>query len=430
MAVGLVIGGGAPNLPLMSGALLALDEAGIEFDVISTTGAGMLIGLMYAAPKHGTREETLKATREMGVHDAIYKVFPVNFKIFHKSGPMAEAYTKFHQPWLAQMPRENEAQRLMSDMTQFWMATFCPTDHSPKKTGLCQPPPWIDMVVDFDKLKDFDGDFLMSAYCIEDKEEVAFTKDEITADHFKAALAMPLIYEPYKMNGKTYLEGSAFDTLAFDPGNVMSRNLVDTVIYFDVLGERKLIQEPTSVYDAWVHSIINPLTRIAEMDSANYERTEAEVNAKIKNKDQHVKVLRMPFADHIPEEQWPKVLDWSYSNMLTLFDIGYETGKKFVEDNAAKLAKSQEWHMRPREIVAFLEEHGLYETFMTTLNSVEALEEDWVLKIDWNKEFKDFKNLTEEVKTKLLAAFISAQKVYDRPDQASAKWAKSPSSER
>ena len=93
----------------------------------------------------------------------------------------------------------------------------------------------------------------------------------------------------------------------------------------------------------------------------------AEVNAKIKNKDQHVKVLRMPFADHIPEEQWPKVLDWSYSNMLTLFDIGYETGKKFAEDNAAKLAKSQEWHMRPREIVAFLEEHGLYETFMTTL---------------------------------------------------------------
>ena len=90
----------------------------------------------------------------------------------------------------------------------------------------------------------------------------------------------------------------------------------------------------------------------------------------------------MPFADHIPEEQWPKVLDWSYSNMLTLFDIGYETGKKFAEDNAVKLAKSQEWHMRPREIVAFLEEHGLYETFMKTLDTVEALEEDWVLKID------------------------------------------------
>ena len=89
---------------------------------------------------------------------------------------------------------------------------------------------------------------------------------------------MPLIYSPYKMNGKTYLEGSAFDTLAFDPGEVMSRNLIDTVIYFDVLGQRKLIQEPTSIYDAWVHSIINPLTRIAEMDSANYERIHEELH--------------------------------------------------------------------------------------------------------------------------------------------------------
>ena len=71
--------------------------------------------------------------------------------------------------------------------------------------------------------------------------------------------------------------------------------------------------------------------------------------------------------------------------------------------------------------------HGLYETFMKTLNTVEALEEDWVLKIDWKKEFKDHKGLSEEVKTKLLAAFISAQKVYDRPDQTSAKWAKSAS---
>jgi predicted acylesterase/phospholipase RssA len=72
MAIGLVLGGGAPNLPLMSGALLAPDDAGIDFDVVSTTGAGMLIGLLYAAPKNGDRKGTLRATREMGVHDSIY----------------------------------------------------------------------------------------------------------------------------------------------------------------------------------------------------------------------------------------------------------------------------------------------------------------------------------------------------------------------
>ncbi|AXI46735.1 hypothetical protein C1J03_12315 [Sulfitobacter sp. SK012] len=411
MAVGLVLGGGAPNLPLMSGALLALDEAGVEFDVISTTGAGMLIGLMYAAPKHGTREETLKATREMGVHDAIYDKFPVNYKIFHKSGPMAEAYTKFHQTWLSQMPRENEAQRFMSDITQFWMAALCPSDMSQKQTGLCQPPPWIDLVVDFDKLKGFEGEFLMSAYCIEDAEEVAFSKEEITSDHFKAALAMPLIYSPYKMDGKTYLEGSAFDTLAFDPGHVMSRNLVDTVIYFDILGQRKLIQEPTSVYDAWVHSIINPLTRIAEMDSANYERTEKEVDG--------IKVLRMPFSEHITEEQWPKVLDWSYSNMSTLFDIGYETGKKFAEDHAERLEESHK--NRAKEFVDTFKKMGVYEKFMDIVNGPTALDTGWSDKFDFEKAFKD---LTPKENMKLFTAFVMAGKMFEEPENPDGKWAK------
>lgn len=413
MAVGLVIGGGAPNLPLMSGALLALDEAGVEFDVISTTGAGMLIGLMYAAPKHGTREETLKATREMGVHDAIYKVFPVNYKIFHKSGTMAEAYTKFHQTWLSQMPRENEAQRFMSDITQFWMAAMCPGNMAKEQTGLCQPPPWIDLVVDFDKLKDFPGEFLMSAYCIEDEKEVAFQRDEITSDHFKAALAMPLIYSPYKMDGKTYLEGSAFDTLAFDPGHVMSRNLIDTVIYFDVLGERKLIQEPKSIYDAWVHSIINPLTRLAELDTASFENVEKEV------KDD-IKVLRMPFGDNISDEQWPKVLDWSYSNMSALFDVGYETGKQFVKDNADRLEQSSQ--NRGKVVIDIFKQMGVYEKFMDIVHSPSALQTGWSEKFDFEKEFKD---LTPKENMKLFTAFIMAGKMFDAPVNPDSKWAMS-----
>ncbi|MEE4188398.1 MAG: patatin-like phospholipase family protein [Roseobacter sp.] len=349
MAVALVLGGGAPNLPLMSGALLAMDDAGVEFDLVSTTGAGMLIGLMYASPKSGDRKATLRATREMGVHDAIYNVFPVNYKIFHKAGPMAEAYTKFHQSWLAAMPRENEAQRFMSDMAQFWMATFCPGDMSPKQKGLCQPPPWIDLVVDFEKLKEFKGEFLMSAFCIEDESLEEFEKAEITADHFKAALAMPLIYAPYKLNGKTYLEGSAFETLYFGQGGVMKKNLIDTVVYFDILGQRKLIAEPDSLYDAWVHSIINPLTRIAEMDSHNYKTVEAKAEG--------VELLRMPFRDNISDEQWPKVLDWSYSNMSTLFDIGYKTGKEFVEKHKDQILVSKE--KTPKRVMEKLDAAGL-----------------------------------------------------------------------
>ncbi|ABG32450.1 hypothetical protein CEP88_04420 [Roseobacter denitrificans] len=404
MAIGLVLGGGAPNLPLMSGALLALDDAGIEFEVVSTTGAGMLIGLMYAAPRNGTRKETLQATREMGVHDSIYNVFPVNYKIFHKAGPMAEVYTKFHQTWLAAMPRENEAQRFMSDITQFWVAAFCPSDLNPKQNGMCQPPPWIDLVVDFDKLRDFDGEFLMSAYCIEDEAEVSFSKEEITSDHFKAALAMPLIYAPYKMDGKTYLEGSAFDTLAFSPGNVMSRNLVDTVIYFDILGQRKLIAEPENLYDAWVHSIINPLTRIAEMDSANYESTGAQLEG--------VDVLRMPFRDNISDEQWPKVLDWSYSNMSTLFDIGYKTGTEFAQKHKAKLKATND--KTPKKTIETIAQKGMDKEMMDVVKTATksaAPTKGAVLK----KEFEKLaKAKGKENDKDLITAFAYAAQMFEQ----------------
>ena len=414
MAVGLVLGGGAPNLPLMSGALLALDHAGVEFDVVSTTGAGMLIGLMYAAPRHGTREDTLRATREMGVHDNIYNVFPVNYKIFHKAGPMAEAYTRFHQQWLSQLPRETSGQRFISDMTQFWMASFCPPDVSGKQNGLCQPPPWIDLIVDFDKLQSFEGEFLMSAYCIEDEDDVTFGKDDITAEHFKAALAMPLIYAPYKMNGKTYLEGSAFDTLAFDPGEVMSRNLIDTVIYFDVLGQRKLIQEPTSIYDAWVHSIINPLTRIAEMDSANYERIHEELGKL--HPEKKIDVLRMPFRKHIPDAQWPKVLDWSYSNMSTLFDIGYATGAAFVATNRAILERSAE--KRKKVLLGKMEEAGVVDKYLEIATGPQGQAPGWAHDFNFEEAFQELSPRKDKA---LFTAFEQAGEIFEVSPESAEK---------
>ena len=56
--------------------------------------------------------------------------------------------------------------------------------------------------------------------------------------------------------------------------------------------------------------------------------------------ESRTELLRMPFRDHIPEEHWPLVLDWTYSNMSKLFDVGYQTGCAFVEDHKARLERS------------------------------------------------------------------------------------------
>jgi predicted acylesterase/phospholipase RssA len=328
MTTALVLGGGAPNLTLMSGALLALDEAGIEFEIISTTGAGMLVGLLYAAPRDGDRQAALRATREMGVADSIYRMFPVNYKVFHKPGPLAEAYSKWTQSLPQWPPGDSEWARTTRDMFQLWLSAMSPSSLNPFSQGMCQPPPWIDEVVDFEQLRKFKGDFYLNAYCIDDHKHVIFGKDEVTSEHFKAALAMPMIYSPYKLDGKTYIEGSALDTLNFK-GLLEDLDFKDiqNIVVFDILGLDKLVREPKSLYDAWILSIIVPLTAIAKDDAKLFEL--------VHNKKHRKNFFKIPFD--IPDEKFETILDWSYSNLSELFDIGYESASRFVDNNQVTL---------------------------------------------------------------------------------------------
>ncbi|MFI5020984.1 MAG: patatin-like phospholipase family protein [Alphaproteobacteria bacterium] len=378
MAIALVLGGGAPNLTLMAGAVAALDDAGVKFDIVSTSGAGMLIGLLYAAPKGVSRAAALKNTVNMGVHDAIYRFFPVNFKVFHKSGTLAQAYTKFWQlaaanrkaiegpvgdfgdqwlkmlsasplftPWAeawkqflgkfsSPADKSGDAQRFFDDWAALMLATFCPGDLSATSPGMCQPAPFVEEAVDFSKLKEFKGEFYMSAYCIESGEMEIFEKDHITLEHFQAALAFPLIYAPFKMNGKTYLEGAAKDTLNFK-GLLEHRKghpkVIDTIVVLDVLGMKELIAEPRSLYDAWVKSIVVPLTAIAEDDIKLFEQLHLKniANQKKYFGGKKPNLVKINFREQLSHNNWPNVLDWSYSNLSTLYEAGYRAGSAAAE---------------------------------------------------------------------------------------------------
>lgn len=379
----LVLGGGAPNLTLMAGALAALADAKVKFDVVSTSGAGMLIGLLYAAPKQGkSSSAALRETVNMGVHDLIYNLFPVNFKVFHKPGASAQAYTRFWQTmaqnrgemaqlctqWMdtaldlalpgsalapvrqtwkqllnafpAATAASEDTQRLFDDWSALVLATICPTDLSSSSMGMCQPAPFIEQAVDFSRLKDFPGEFYLSAYCIERQEMDIFHKHEIDLEHFQAALAFPLIYAPFKLNGETYLEGAAKDTLNFkgllEYRKDKKHHPLDTIVVCDVLGIEQLIGEPRSLYDAWVKSIIVPLVAIAKDDIKLFRHMH---HPKVRQAGGRSapKLLTIDFKAHIPKEHWPNVLDWSYSNLDTLFKVGYRAGEDFHAKHQADL---------------------------------------------------------------------------------------------
>jgi predicted acylesterase/phospholipase RssA len=336
----LVLGGGAPNSALMAGALAAFAERGVTFDVVSTSGAGGLIGLLWQAPKNGDPVQALKNWVNSYVDDHIYNKFPVDYKVFFKPGLMADAYRQ----WLSMLPgyqkavdeqNANPVFRLWSDMLQLFTATLSPSGLNMQDVGLCARVPWAPDLVDFDKIKDINPYFYLNAYNITKQIMEDFSKDQITLDHFKAAFAFPFIYGPYHMNGCDYYEGASRDCLNFKD-LVEKHTGLETIVVFDVLGADNLIRVPRDLYDSWVLSMIIPLVSVAEDDlklfalqyNHGWKRSEGA----------KTDLLVMPFD--IPEQHLDTVLDWSYSNGQRLFDIGYKSAVAFLAEHGDALTKN------------------------------------------------------------------------------------------
>ena len=337
--VALILGGGAPNSALMAGAMAAFDDHKVAIDVVSASGAGGLIGLLWLAPKAGTGAQALRDWVNAYVSDQIYSVLPVDYKVFFKPGFLADTWRKCLElnpitKRIADQQGDNPMQRLFSDLCQLAWATLSPSALNSKDVGLCARVPWADQMIDFAKVKSIKPYFYLNAYNVTDEVMDNFTKEEITLDHFKAAFAFPLIYGPYQMNGKDYYEGASHDCLNFQ--NLFARHPgLETVVVFDVLGHDSLIRRPTGLYDSWVLSMIIPLVKVAEDNMTMF----VELVNKGTKRSEGAKTDVLTVEFHIPEQALPKVLDWSYSNGQELFNVGYQSAVKFLQGAGSKLPR-------------------------------------------------------------------------------------------
>jgi len=330
----LVLGGGAPNATLMAGTLVALIEAGVEFDIISASGAGAIVGLLYTVAKGQDGKTALSKLADMGVADALYAAFPVNFKVFNKPGLLANIWREWQQanPLLQavqQQADQGPLQRLAADWCSLLMATLCPTDLSAQSQGLCAHVPFIEQVVDFSLLPHIKPQFYLNAYNLSQKSMVCWGKQEINHAHFLAALSFPFIYPPYLLEGDYYIEGAALDTLNFKK-LFQDHPYIDTTVVFDVLGSEHLLHPPRDLYDAWVQSIITPLTEIARDDLKLFEA--------LHNQDEQgqprTRILRVPYDRFIQPSQRKNELDWSYSNLSQMYQAGYQAGQAMCREQA------------------------------------------------------------------------------------------------
>jgi NTE family protein len=321
-----VLGGGAPNMALMAGAVAAFVDRNVVFDVVSASGAGSLAGLLWLAPKGQTPAEALRSVVTMSISDAIYQYSPVNYKVFQKPGTWADLWRSALEanPFVAVKPQDYERSApyaLWADWMALGSASLSPSGLIGSSWGLCAPTPFIEHIIDFDKIRHITPHFYLNAYNVTKQVIDDFTKDEITPDHFRAALAFPFIYGPYRLNGNLYYEGAVVDCLNFKDLVEQHRGL-ETIVVFDVLGSDTLIRAPRNIYDSWVLSMIIPLVKTAE-DNLDLFALKHN-NGWRKSEGAKTDLLKIEFD--VRDQYLVEVLDWSASNAARLFDIGYNPG--------------------------------------------------------------------------------------------------------
>ena len=355
----LLLGGGAPNFTLMSGALLALHEAKIprKFDTIAMAGAGAIVGLIYLAAKDGlSKERALKNTVNFGISDAIYDMLPINYKTFAKSGRSADAFNNY---WFS-LPAVREAMRMhdrkMTDREKLWAdwllflgAAMCPTDLNFFSKGICAHPRFIEEFIDFEKVRNIrTTEVEINAFDINEHRIRDFKNRDLARwpkETLRAALSFPFIYPPSELNGHHYYEGAAFQTLN-EPKSIEQ---IERFIILNPL-RSNLIRAPDNLWDAYVQSIIMPVVGIAESEvgpdrrvppvSWMYYRGALEqIRATMQRMHRRTRLSwRQKFEGmewysaelQIKDDDVHNALGWKRSSLEKLFDFGHRAGKKLV----------------------------------------------------------------------------------------------------
>jgi hypothetical protein len=403
--VALVLSAGAPHSPLMAGALCALyksypKEKAPIFDIIYTSGAGALIGLLLAAPKNKKPDKALEGIVDLGISDPIYSVLPINYKAFQKPGPFTSPIRQFAKYWklLDEFPIQplsaprspigacfnycveaarawREAsnggfRRLYNDLIDLSAAAITPTTLNYWSKGVCDPLPFLEELVDFDELDRIKHDFYLNFFSPATvpkgkhadlagesgtgKAMKLFANGAIRPEHVRAAFAYPFIYTPVRVDNDLAFEGATWDPISFgnllSPAGTLSKApevaKIQTVVLIDIISnlEPFLLREPRNLWDAFGLSIIWPAVAHAKKELARFL---GEVDKDTRRHKKHgFTVQTLQFDLDLKPEDGEHILDWSHSNMSRMFQIGLDAGQKFWAEHHDEFLSSQRFTRR------------------------------------------------------------------------------------
>ena len=399
----LALSGGAPHSPLMAGALCALhEEIGHRlnggrgyFDAIYASGGGALVGLLLVAPKGGDAPAALRKLVKMGIADPIYRMLPLAYKTFVKQGPLVPVFREWAElfkrstshlhlyraavtatlklwggasvakcpAWCSDFGDDDPDRRLFEDWVDLVFTALAPSTLTPWSAGLCDLAPYLEDFVDFEALKKYKGQFYLNAFNLTTQCEERFTRDQIDATHVRAAIAYPFIYPPGRIRGALYSEGASHDPLLLpqvrdarfpegieDPNSWLWFEAIrpaflrsmkkkpkvrpnGSLVCLDILGSlgKSALREPRDLWDAYGLSLIAPIIELAQKDGARFRQLDND-----RLFLDWYQLLDMPFDFKTVR---PQILDWSYSNLCDMWDLGYETGLRFCDQQGDLLRK-------------------------------------------------------------------------------------------
>jgi NTE family protein len=348
--IGIVLSGWAPAMTLMSGAMLGFMEKGVQFDVISTTGVGALIGLLSLAPKTGAPKEALGELPNMFVSDLLYSVLPINFKVFHKFGPFGKPMHDLRNriPKIKLDPKASSpVGRLMNDWVDLALCAMTPSTFELKSQGMMSPSPEIEDLVDFIKLKDAKSKFYLNAFNLDERTLDIFDNDSTNADAYHATEAMPVLFAPQRMpSGDLCTTGATHDPTGLQAIWLKHKEDLDAVVMLDPMSAA-IWRAPQNIHDAFQLMLMNPIIALQVLISAFYAWTD-RVAEGLRKKNQDVKLpklYRVPFP-MIDKKYYPNMLKWNHSNAVALEKIGRDAAVLF--DEARRSVNQEEFERKYR----------------------------------------------------------------------------------
>jgi NTE family protein len=328
--------------------MCAFYEHEVSFDMVATSGAGALPGLLYAAPKNKDPAAALRASIELNIDDLIFDVIPSNFKVFQKQGPFSEMFWEFGRRLPHYDPGSSTSdlasiQRLYNDCLDFVIAAITPTTLNFASKGVCtRITQLLDDIVDWDGLREYPKQYYLNAFNLDTDKLELFDKRTLTHNSFFAALAMPWLFESRTVDGHRYTEGASHDPTSleavWDARGLNAEHFDEIVIVESITSE--MWNDPRGLYDSLRLTIMDPVVSLAEQVLAAYGAFEYKWNAYIerlyRKKGKEVpRSERMPKLYVVPcdvsEPQSPNILEWSRSNGELLWWIGYERAEEFCK---------------------------------------------------------------------------------------------------